>query len=216
MEEKLSTNNLLKTLKIELIDKEKIKAFKDNPRLHSEEQIKQIANSIKEFGFRVPISVDETFTILAGHGRYRAAELLGFEQIPVVQHNDLTPTQKKAFVIADNKITLNSSWQNDLLWDQIKSLNDLEFDLNILGFENSELLPMLDVNTVTDFAAEWEGMPEYLQEDAEAFRTIRVHFETDRDMELFSKLINQKLTDKTKSVWYPQQEKNKTEEKRYD
>lgn len=98
---------------------------------------------------------------------------------------------KKAFVIADNKITLNSSWQNDLLWDQIKSLNDLEFDLNILGFENSELLPMLDDNTVTDFAAEWEGMPEYLQEDAEAFRTIRVHFETDRDMELFSKLINQ-------------------------
>jgi len=153
---------------------------------------------------------------LAGHGRYRAAEMLGYTEMPCVQHKDLTPVQKKAFVIADNKITLNSSWDIDLLWKQVKELNSLDFDLDVLGFDNSEMLPMLDDNAVTDFASEWENMPEFVQENAEAYRTIKVHFEADRDVDLFSKLIGQKLTDKTKSIWYPPQEKNDTESKRYN
>jgi len=205
-----------KKLNIFYLNKLKIKPFKDNPRLHSKEQIQQIANSIKEFGFRIPISVDENNTILAGHGRYRAAEMLGYEEMPCIQQKDLTHLQKKAFIIADNKITLNSTWDNDLLWEQVKELNGLGFNLDILGFDNAEMLPMLDDNAVTDFASEWENMPEFVQEDATAYRTIRVHFETDRDLELFSNLIGQKLTDKTKSIWYPKQEKNDTESKRYN
>jgi len=214
-ETKMEQSNDLK-LEIFYLNKNNIKPFKDNPRLHSESQIKQIANSIKEFGFRIPISIDETNTILAGHGRYRAAEMLGYTEMPCVQHKDLTPVQKKAFVIADNKITLNSSWDIDLLWKQVKELNSLDFDLDVLGFDNSEMLPMLDDNAVTDFASEWENMPEFVQENAEAYRTIKVHFEADRDVDLFSKLIGQKLTDKTKSIWYPPQEKNDTESKRYN
>ena len=132
------------TLKIEYIDKNKIKPFKNNPRLHSDEQIQQIANSIAEFGFRIPIAIDENFTILAGHGRYRAAEIMNMLQVPVVQHNDLSDVQKKAFIIADNKITLNSVWQNDILWDQVKDLDKLGFNLDILGFNDAELMPMLD------------------------------------------------------------------------
>ena len=215
MEKKLTDKNLIKTLQIELINKDKIKPFKDNPRLHSDDQIKQIANSIKEFGFRVPLAVDEDFTILAGHGRYKAASM-GMVEMPVVQHKDLSPAQKKAFVIADNKITLNSTWQENLLWEQIKSLDELGFNLNVLGFDNAELLPMLDDNTVTDFASEWEGMPDYESEDVSAYRTIRVHFESDRDVEVFAKLVKQKITDKTKFIWHPQQENLDAESQRYD
>ncbi len=216
MEKKLTDKNLIKTLQIELINKDKIKPFKDNPRLHSDDQIKQIANSIKEFGFRVPLAVDEDFTILAGHGRYKAAVSMGMVEMPVVQHKDLSPAQKKAFVIADNKITLNSTWQENLLWEQIKSLDELGFNLNVLGFDNAELLPMLDDNTVTDFASEWEGMPDYESEDVSAYRTIRVHFESDRDVEVFAKLVKQKITDKTKFIWHPQQENLDAESQRYD
>jgi ParB-like chromosome segregation protein Spo0J len=203
-------------LKVIYINKDEIKPFKDNPRLHSELQIKQIMNSIKEFGFVNPILIDEKNIILAGHGRYRASEMLNMDKIPTVQISNLTSEQKKALVIADNKITQNSEWSNDLLWQQVKELNNLGFNLDILGFDNSEMLPMLDDNTVTDFASEWENMPEFIQEDAQAYRTIKVHFNADRDVEVFSKLIGQKLTDKTKSIWHPQQEKNDTETKRYD
>ena len=204
------------TLKIEYIDKNKIKPFKNNPRLHSEEQIEQIANSIAEFGFRIPIAIDENFTILAGHGRYRAAEIMNMSQVPVVQHNDLSDVQKKAFIIADNKITLNSVWQNDILWDQVKDLDKLGFNLDILGFNDAELMPMLDSNTVSDFSSEWEGMPEYNSEDLSAYRTIRVHFNTDEDVEAFAKKVGQDITEKTKFIYFPEETSFDAESKRYD
>lgn len=204
------------TLKIEYIDKNKIKPFKNNPRLHSDEQIEQIANSIAEFGFRIPIAIDENFTILAGHGRYRAAEIMNMSQVPVVQHNDLSDVQKKAFIIADNKITLNSVWQNDILWDQVKDLDKLGFNLDILGFNDAELMPMLDSNTVSDFSSEWEGMPEYSSEDLSAYRTIRVHFNTDEDVEAFAKKVGQDITEKTKFIYFPEETSFDAESKRYD
>lgn len=204
------------TLKIEYIDKNKIKPFKNNPRLHSDEQIEQIANSIAEFGFRIPIAIDENFTILAGHGRYRAAEIMNMSQVPVVQHNDLSDVQKKAFIIADNKITLNSVWQNDILWDQVKDLDKLGFNLDILGFNDAELMPMLDSNTVSDFSSEWEGMPEYNSEDLSAYRTIRVHFNTDEDVEAFAKKVGQDITEKTKFIYFPEETSFDAESKRYD
>ena len=204
------------TLKIEYIDKNKIKPFKNNPRLHSDEQIQQIANSIAEFGFRIPIAIDENFTILAGHGRYRAAEIMNMLQVPVVQHNDLSDVQKKAFIIADNKITLNSVWQNDILWDQVKDLDKLGFNLDILGFNDAELMPMLDSNTVSDFSSEWEGMPEYNSEDLSAYRTIRVHFNTDEDVEAFAKKVGQDITEKTKFIYFPEETSFDAESKRYD
>lgn len=203
-------------LNIFYLNKSKIKPFKDNPRLHSKEQIKQIANSIKEFGFRIPISVDETNTILAGHGRYRAAEMLGYEEMPCIQQKDLTPMQKKAFIIADNKITLNSTWDIDLLWSQVKELNELGFDLDVLGFDSAETLPMIDSNVVTDIMGEWETMPDYNQDDKTPQSTIYVHFMNDNDREDFAKLINQNITQKTKTLWYPPQETMDTKNKAYE
>ena len=80
--------------------------------------------------------------------------------MPCVRHENLTPVQKKAFVIADNKITLNSNWDLDLLWEQVQELNTENFDLDILGFEEAEILPMIDSNTVIDIEGEWDNMPE--------------------------------------------------------
>jgi len=214
-EEKMN-DNINGKLDIFYLNKSKIKPFKENPRLHSKEQIKQIANSIKEFGFRIPIAIDENNTILAGHGRYKAAETLGFTEIPCIQHKDLTPMQKKAFVIADNKIQLNSTWDMERLWDQVQELNTMGFDVDILGFDNAELLPMLDSNTVTDTLGEWDNMPDFSQEDKTPDSTIYVHFENDIDRQDFAKLIGQNITEKTKTLWYPPQEQMDTKNKVYE
>ena len=209
-------SNIVEDLNIQLIEKDKIKPFKDNPRTHSNEQIEQIANSIKEFGFRMPIAVDENFTILAGHGRYMAALKLKMNKLPIVQHKDLTEIQKKAFIIADNKLTLNSNWDYDLLWQQVKDLNGLDFDLDILGFDESEILPMIDTNTVRDISGEWDNMPDFTQGDKTPDSTIFVHFTCDEDRQKFATLINQPVTEKTKTLWFPPQETMDTKNKIYE
>ena len=189
--------------------------YKDNPRKHTEKQVQQIAESISEFGFINPILVDEKNMILAGHGRYLASQKLELEKVPVVVVDNLTEDQKKALVIADNKIAMNSTWDENLLWEQIRQLNDKGFNLDVLAFDEMEILPMTDSNTVLDPLAEWEDMPEYSQEDLMAFKTVYVHFRNEQDFIDFQNFINQQMTDKTKSIWYPKQEDMDTESKRY-
>ena len=194
-----------------------LKPFKDNPRQHTDKQIKQIAKSIEEFGFLNPILIDENNTILAGHGRYMASLQLELEKVPTVSVANLDEEQKKALVIADNKIATNSTWDEDLLWEQIRQLNENGFDLNILAFDQMEILPMLNAdNVVNDPSTEWVDMPEYEQEDLMPKRTILLHFEKEEDIESFSQLIGQKITDKTKWIWYPEQEEFTVADKQYE
>ena len=148
-------------MKTENVNIDLLSPYKNNARKHTQEQVKQIANSIEEFGFVNPILIDEKNMILAGHGRFMAARSLDLSQVPVIKLLDLTEAQKKAFVIADNKIAINSTWDQDTLWKEIQTLNDLGFDLNILAFQELELLPMIDENVVNDPLAEWEDMPEF-------------------------------------------------------
>lgn len=189
--------------------------YKNNPRKHTEKQVLQIAESISEFGFVNPILVDEKNMILAGHGRYLAAQKLELETVPVVVIDTLSEDQKTALVIADNKIAMNSTWDEDLLWEQIRQLNDKGFNLDLLAFDEMEILPMTDLNTVINPLAEWEDMPEYNQEDLLAYKTVYVHFRNEKDFKDFQNFINQPMTDKTKSIWYPKQEDMDTESKRY-
>lgn len=115
-----------------------------NSRTHSDEQVAQIAGSIKEFGFTNPILVDEENGIIAGHGRLRAASILKLSEVPTICLTGLTKAQKKAYVIADNKLALNAGWDTKLLSIELKDLETLDFDLSLLGFDGSELEALLN------------------------------------------------------------------------
>jgi DNA modification methylase len=124
---------------VKLIKNKSLKPYKNNPRQHSKKQISQIASSIKEFGFLVPVLVDEKHRIIAGHGRLEAAKLLEIEDIPCISADYLTEAQKSAFMIADNKLTENSSWDMALLHQEFSFLEDFNFDLTLTGFETPEI-----------------------------------------------------------------------------
>ena len=107
----------------------------NNTRTHSEEQVNQIASSIKEFGFTNPVLIDEQGGLIAGHGRVMGAKKLGLKEVPTICLSDLTEAQKKAYIIADNKIALNAGWDEELLKLEIEALQDMDFDYSDLGFD---------------------------------------------------------------------------------
>jgi DNA modification methylase len=117
----------------------------NNSRTHSEEQTIQIAASISEFGFTNPILIDDDNNLIAGHGRLLAAKKLGIEEVPAIILSGLTKAQKKAYVIADNQLALNAGWDLDMLKLEIEGLNEMEFDVNLLGFDDEFLDGLLDV-----------------------------------------------------------------------
>lgn len=122
--------------------------YVNNARTHSDEQITQIASSIKEFGFTNPILTDGDNGIIAGHGRLMAAKKMGLEEVPTIELSHLTKTQKKAYILADNRLALNSGWDNDLLALELGELSDDGFDLDLLGFDDTELSLIDDVEAV--------------------------------------------------------------------
>ena len=111
--------------------------YVNNARTHSDEQITQIASSIKEFGFNNPILIDGENGVIAGHGRLMAAKKLGLDQVPTIELTGMTEAQKKAYILADNKIALNSGWDYDLLKIEISELPKNIFELT--GFTENEL-----------------------------------------------------------------------------
>ena len=112
-----------------------------NPRRHSKKQIKQIAKSIRVFGFNVPVLVDRDSNVIAGHGRLLACGELGIDEVPTSCLEHLTPAQARAFRIADNKLTENATWDDRLLAEQLRdlSLSGLDFDIEVTGFEMGEI-----------------------------------------------------------------------------
>ena len=120
---------------------ETLKLDPGNPRVHSKKQIRQIANSIRVFGFNVPILIDRHNNVIAGHGRLLACRELGIAEVPTLRLDHLTPAQVDAFMIADNRLTEIGSWDDRLLAQQLKDLSlvDLEFSIEITGFEMAEI-----------------------------------------------------------------------------
>ena len=115
-----------------------------NSRTHSAEQVAQIAASIKEWGFTNPILIDVDGEIIAGHGRLLAAQKLGLDEVPCITAVGWSDAQKKAYVIADNKLALNAGWDDELLKIEFKELGDLNFDLPLTGFSLDELAKLFD------------------------------------------------------------------------
>ena len=129
-----------------------IKPYANNARTHSTQQIEQIVKSIKEFGFTNPLLIDNDCNLIAGHGRLEAIRWLNnfdykdkpITQLPAVIVSDLSDTQRRALVIADNKIALNAGWDLDILKDELETLDNENYDMELLGFSDSELGDILD------------------------------------------------------------------------
>ena len=146
-------------MKIQEVAVNKLIPYAKNSRTHSPEQIGQIAASIKEFGFRNPILVDGV-GIIAGHGRLLAAQKLGLDQVPTIDCSDMTDSQKKAYIIADNKLALNAGWDNAMLTIELQDLEDEGFDLTLTGFDDKELDALLNVIEGTDGLTDEDAVPE--------------------------------------------------------
>jgi site-specific DNA-methyltransferase (adenine-specific) len=127
---------------------DKLIPYINNSRTHSDEQVAQIAASIKEFGWTNPILVDGTNGIIAGHGRLLAARKLGYKEVPTIELADLTETQKKAYIIADNRLALNAGWDNEMLTIELNDLLEDGFALELLGFDPKELDALLEPEVV--------------------------------------------------------------------
>ena len=130
-----------------------------NSRTHSDEQVAQIAASIKEWGWTTPILVDETGGIIAGHGRLMAARKLKMEQVPTIEAAGWTDAQKRAYVIADNKLALNAGWDNELLALELGELGELGFDLELTGFSDDEIKAITPVE-VSEGLTDEDATPE--------------------------------------------------------
>ena len=134
-----------------------------NSRTHSDNQVNQIASSIKEFGFTNPILIDEQGGIIAGHGRVMAAKKLGLTDIPCIELAHLTETQKRAYVIADNKLALNAGWDEEMLRLEFDELKEAGFDLELTGFSLEEI-DGLQVNEITEGLTDEDAVPEAPEE----------------------------------------------------
>ncbi len=140
----MTSSNHRMAERIELWDVGRLVPYDRNPRTHAPEQISQVAASIVEFGFLNPILVDTAAGIIAGHGRLQAAKQLGLTQVPVVVLDHLSEAQKRAYVIADNKLALNAGWDDDLLRDELAALEGDGFDVSLTGFSDDELADLLE------------------------------------------------------------------------
>lgn len=139
-------NAFLKDLQIKDRPISSLKHFAHNARTHSTKQLHQIAASIREFGFTNPILIDQSNVIIAGHGRVEAAKILGLDQVPTIQIEHLSEAQKRAYVIADNKLAENAGWDPDILTIEFQHLSsiDLNFELEITGFDTAEIDLLVD------------------------------------------------------------------------
>jgi hypothetical protein len=118
---------------------ESLRPYEKNARTHSRKQIQQIARSIERFGFTNPVLVSDDGEILAGHGRVAAAKLLGLKFVPTIGLSHLSPTERRAYVLADNKLALNAGWDRETLAIELQALIDLDFDVEVTGFSTAEV-----------------------------------------------------------------------------
>ena len=121
---------------VQEVSLEVLKPYENNAKIHNAEQVERIAKSIQEFGFISPCLIDKDFNIIAGHGRVKAAQQLGLSTVPCVFIEGLTETQRKAYIIADNRLTELGEWDDDLLQSELELLRADGFDVDLTGFEN--------------------------------------------------------------------------------
>src|ERR1035438_8261411 len=145
---------MARRIEIWLIDR--LVPYANNARTHAPEQVAQIAASIVEFGFVNPILVDTNDGIIAGHGRLLAARQLGLAEVPVVVLDHLSETQRRAYIIADNRLAMNAGWNLELLAQEVRELEREAFDLDLIGFSESEMAELLAIGDTPEAMDEVE------------------------------------------------------------
>lgn len=138
------------TTEFQLVDINKLVPYANNARTHNKEQILKLRSSLREFGFVNPVIIDREYNVLAGHGRIMAAKEEGIAEIPCVFVDHMTEAQKKAYILADNRMALDAGWDEELLSVEMQELQDLGFDLSMTGFDEKELTDLLGVDTDGD------------------------------------------------------------------
>ena len=146
-------------MQVEQISIETLIPYVNNARTHSDAQVAQIAASIKEFGFNNPVLIADDNSIIAGHGRVMAARKLGKDTVPAVRLSHLTEMQRKAYILADNKLALNADWDNNLLAIELADLKDLGFDTELTGFSADEIAALMPVE-LTEGLTDEDEVPE--------------------------------------------------------
>ena len=121
-----------------------LRPYPRNARTHSRKQVKQIAASIERFGFTNPVLISDDGEIIAGHGRVEAAKLLGWKAVPTLALSHLSETERRAYVLADNKLALNAGWDKEILAIELQALSNLEFDTELTGFSLAEIDLIID------------------------------------------------------------------------
>jgi DNA modification methylase len=184
--------------KVEKWDIEKLIPYARNSRTHSDEQVLQIASSIKEWGWTTPVLIDETGQIIAGHGRVMAGKKLGIKEVPVMIAKDWSEAKKKAYVIADNKLALNAGWDNSILALELAELKEFDFDLGLTGFSDDELSALLkpevlDGNTEDDAVPEVPEEPKTKLGDIYVLGNHRLMCGDSGDINAIDKLLNRAM-----------------------
>ena len=165
--------------KIEQVPLEELKAYEGNSRTHTNDQIRQVADSIKEFGFTNPILIDDEGTIIAGHGRWAAAKKLNLEKVPCIKLGHLNEAQRRAYVIADNKLALNASWDEAKLKEEIEAIIDSDLNTGLTGFNERELDKLLH-----EKKEEEEPEVDFSKELLLSHNYIVLYFDNDFDWEV--------------------------------
>lgn len=204
---------------VEERERSSLTPYANNARTHSDEQVKRIVASMQEFGWTIPVLIDEEGNVIAGHGRLLAAEVLGIELVPCIVARGWSEAQRRAYTLADNKLTLSSGWDMEMLTFELSELKKLDFELDLTGFSKAESDGLFSVFGDSDAAGtpdeEWLGMPNFKNEDQTSHRHIVVHFRNDDDVREFEKRIRQEVTDKARFLWFPPKPRTVFADKRY-
>lgn len=185
-----------------------IKPYQNNARTHSTQQIEQIVKSIKEFGFTNPLLIDNDCNLIAGHGRIEAIRWLNnfdykdkpITQLPAVIVSDLSEVQRRALVIADNKIALNAGWDLDILKDELESLENENYDMNLLGFSDNEISEILDSVSDNDGDKQVYSNKELDFNNDDFSKNITLCFDNLEDFRMVNSVLLKRDNDYAKAV----------------
>ena len=201
------------SLMVEAWPLDRAKPYPGNPRRITAEAIAKVRKSLLEYGWRQPIVVCAKSEIVVGHTRRLAAIEIhqAGESIPnwadtstmPVHPSGMDETEARAYRLADNRTGEDIEWDMDLLHIEFEALDEADFDLDLTGFEEIEVLAAAG-EAMADAEAAWQGMPEYDNEDLSAYASVRVNFASDADMERFFELVEQKRTPKIRAIWFPE------------